>query len=71
MGMMEYFDHGVMREIGNGIWTILGAFVLCALAYTLLQDMRDWAYQDNWRVNRGTALAAGTFVYFTGGITPF
>lgn len=65
---MEVIDHGVLREIGNGVWTMLGAFVIAALAYTLVQDMRDWTHQESWRVNRGTALAAGAFVYFTGSI---
>lgn len=64
--MLDIADHGALREIGNGIWTMLGAFLIVALAYTVLQDVRD--PRRDWQADRGTALAIGTLVYFLGSI---
>lgn len=62
---MEIADHGALREIGNGVWTMLGAFLIVALAYTVVQDIR---HRHDWRTDRGTALTIGTLVYFLGSI---
>lgn len=63
--MIDLIDHTVTREIGNGIWTMIGLFLILGLLYTLVQDIR---HRPNWRADRGTALVIGTLVYFLGSI---
>jgi hypothetical protein len=63
--MIEAIDHTVTREIANGIWTMIGLFLIVGLTYTLVQDMR---HRPGWRFDRGTQLVIGSLVYFIGSI---
>lgn len=63
--MFLSIDHTVTREVGNGIWTMLGLFLIIALARLVWQDIR---HRPDWRLDRGTSLAIGVLVYFLGSI---